>query len=265
MNQPTPLVESLKTIIDGFEPISLEEINRQAALMFRVDTKFVLSIDRLASLLPIWKDTHRVLQVGDTRLANYHNTYWDTPDLALYRAHHAGAGTRIKLRTREYIDSNLRFFEVKLRTNKGKTEKKRRQLNEQTPPADWIQHYSSLDKKHLNGQTLSPVLEVNYQRITLVPKQGSERITIDFALSYRSDEQLYSMGPMVIIEVKTDGSVRSSVLHQLKQEGIREGSISKYCLGIFQLYPKAKKNLFKEQVRSINKKIHFYGPDTDRR
>ncbi|MFM7672824.1 MAG: polyphosphate polymerase domain-containing protein [Bacteroidota bacterium] len=257
-------MDSILQCLADFEAISLEETNQQAALLRRVDTKFVFSVERLPFLLQLWKQTHRALEVEGIRLSNYHSVYWDTPDLALYRAHHAGAASRIKLRLREYVESDLRFFEVKVRNNKGVTDKERKRLKESGPTDELMNRYAQFDERHLKDQLLKVSLEVNYRRITLVPRTGTERVTIDLDLSYRVGEQTHSMGPMVVVEVKTDRSVRSGVLRQLKQAGFRSGSISKYCLGILHLYPTVKRNRFKQPLRIINKQIRNHGPAADR-
>ena len=41
----------------------------------------------------------------------------------------------------------------------------------------------------------------------------------------------------------------------MNQQKIKEGGISKFCLGIALLYSEVKKNLFKEQINSLKKII----------
>ena len=68
--------------------------------------------------------THRVLEIDGRRVFGYRSTYFDTPDLRLFRDHVQRRRRRYKCRTREY-DSGVRMFEVKLKGARGRTVKYR--------------------------------------------------------------------------------------------------------------------------------------------
>src|SRR5687768_2586669 len=136
----------------GFEPVSLHEIGA-AALMDRVDTKFVLPVGSVAGILASLKGGYRVLEVGGRRLSRYSTRYFDTPDLRLYHAHHAGRARRYKVRVRTYVDSEARYLEVKLRTNRGRTTKERVSLaHDLRDPMQRLEHEALLGI----DQALSP-------------------------------------------------------------------------------------------------------------
>src|SRR5688500_9872946 len=70
-----------------FSAITLDELS-DADLMRRIDRKFLLNDRDLSGLLDGCLDDYRILEVSGTRLREYLTRYFDTPDLALYHAHH---------------------------------------------------------------------------------------------------------------------------------------------------------------------------------
>ena len=68
---------------------------------------------------------YRVLEVNGRRLCGYATTYYDTADLAFYRAHQTGRLPRRKVRIRDYVDTGARFLEEKVKNNSGRTIKSR--------------------------------------------------------------------------------------------------------------------------------------------
>ena len=120
-------MESLIKHLDSFDPISLSEMD-DVTLMNRADTKFVFSITTLLKVIHKLSYHYRVLEIKGVRLSAYQSLYFDTDDFQFYHQHHNGKTNRNKVRYREYIDSNLSFLEVKRKNNKGKTIKKRIQV-----------------------------------------------------------------------------------------------------------------------------------------
>jgi len=68
---------------------------------------------------------YRILDINGVRQNQYDSIYFDTPDLDLYHLHHNDRKNRFKIRYRKYVDSNLSFFELKMKNNKYRTIKKR--------------------------------------------------------------------------------------------------------------------------------------------
>lgn len=250
---------SITRSLQEFESIGLEETNAQAGLMRRVDTKYVIRPDQLSEILSQWVPTHRVLEIDGRRIFHYHSVYYDTPGLALYRAHHAGAATRVKFRVREYTDSHLTYYEVKMRSNDGVTDKRRQRLREQLQLPELLKTVAQEHPRYIRQEAVQEMLEVDYNRITLVAKTGGERVTIDLNLTYRARGREQTFPDRVIIEVKHDRGARSAERDRFRRIGIRPGSISKYCLGILSLYPEVKQNRFKLPLRILAKQLNVYG------
>jgi len=242
-------------LLSDFQPIGLEETTAQAALLRRVDTKYVIPPSKLADLLIQWAATHRVLEVNGQRISHYKTVYYDTPQLDLYKAHHAGASSRVKLRVRAYTDYDLSFYEVKVRSNHGVTDKKRVRLVSDDNLPQLLSRSRTQHPRHLQAAGVQPVLQVEYDRITLVSKSGVERITIDLGLTYRNREQVVVFDDRVIIEVKHERGMRTRTHELFRRLGFHPGSISKYCLGVISLYPQVKQNRFKMALRILAKQL----------
>src|SRR5699024_6089052 len=107
-----------------------------------------------------------------------------------YFDQHRGRRKRCKVRMRTYVDAGLCFVEVKLKARRSTTVKKRLACD----PAQ----YGALDAQARAfirsvyeaqygddyGLILEPAIEMRYQRVTLVARQGGERMTIDYAVEF---------------------------------------------------------------------------------
>mgnify|MGYP007128717654 CR=1 FL=1 len=110
--------------------------------------------------------------------------------------------------------------------------------------------------------TLRLQVENLFDRITLVNREKTERLTIDTGLSFRnlSSGKEQSLPGLVIIELKQDGNIPSHAKACLSQLHIHPVSISKYCLGTLLTNPDAKRNRFKKKLTQINKLANYsYG------
>jgi hypothetical protein len=245
-------LREVAAVASRFEPVSLRELGG-AALMDRIDTKFVLPARSVASILESLGDSYRVLEVDGRRLSRYSTRYFDTPELRLYHAHHAGRARRYKVRVRTYVDSETRFLEVKLRTNRGRTTKERVSLAH-----DLLDPIQRLEREGLLGigEVLSPrelreSMVVDYTRLTLVRVDSPERITLDLMLRFSRGAETREYPGVVIAEIKQPRRLRSPFLDALRAHGARAGSLSKYCLGIAALAPEARKNRFRGALRRL--------------
>ena len=118
-------------IVNTMQPISLDEM-KDVRLMNRVDTKYLVTSDQLVAILQRICDHYYAQEVGGNRLSPYCTVYYDTPELTMYIIHHDRHLVRDKVRVRTYVDSHLTFCEVKHKTNKGRTKKKRMELKRKT-------------------------------------------------------------------------------------------------------------------------------------
>jgi hypothetical protein len=247
------MFQAVQDVLDTFQPITLPEMER-VKLMDRTDTKFVFPVSKLPTLLREVRDSYSSLVVAGTRLSKYETLYYDTADLDLYHLHHAGRSSRFKVRSRRYVESDLCFFEVKYRNNKGRTIKNRirtpgieNHISEN--PAKLLGELTKLDPDKLKG-----TIWVHYYRATLVSKHTAERLTLDLGLSYRTAHNSIDFGKMVIAEVKREkANSASPVISVLADRRIRAGSISKYCLGLISTHHGLRKNNFMEQIRHFQR------------
>jgi hypothetical protein len=128
----------------------------------------------------------------------------------------------------------MSFLEVKLKGNRGLTEKKRLQRPTSAPDllseieTTWL---TSL-LPDLDPHTLTPTLRVEYGRITLHSLSLAERLTIDHSIRVKvSGDWQPVLSDGVVIESKSE-SLRSRVSHDLEIQGIHVVPFSKYCAGL---------------------------------
>ena len=179
-------MDALEHILQSMEPISLEEMSA-VKLMNRVDSKFPMNRETLLRMASRWGEHFYVQEHEGQRIARYRTLYFDTPDAITYTMHHNRRLRRQKIRQRIYVDSNIAFLEIKNKKNTGRTKKKRIPI----PVEQWGEIYNSQEsadfireKVWVTDQTLTPRLENAFQRITLVNKAKTERVTIDFGIRF---------------------------------------------------------------------------------
>lgn len=256
--------QELRNILGSYTPISLEEMGR-VKLMNRIDTKYILPRSILPYILQDAQDAYFVQEIENKHIASYDTLYYDTPDLEMYMLHHNRHLVRQKIRVRKYVDSSLTFLEIKSKTNKGRTKKKRVQVDSfalrhdmqgygkiAMPIGAFIEQYSNYHFAHL-----SPHLRTLFQRITLVNKTQKERLTIDINLRWENQitGNTAEYPDLVILELKSDGNIRTKMAEILLAHHIHPFKISKYCVGTVLTTPHIKHNRFKRKIRRIEKMI----------
>lgn len=242
-------------LLGRFAPISLREMDA-VALQNRTDTKYLLSTAQLARALPAIGGQYRVLEIDGVRLNPYQTLYFDTPDFALYLQHHAGKRNRYKVRSRRYVVTDQSFIEVKHKTNKDRTVKRRVPTGAiATTCTPELAGFVAACVPELTG-TLEPKLWNAYARITLVSNTHAERLTIDLDLSFRSEGRSVALPGIAIVEVKQDGLDRGSgFMQQMHTMHLQPTSFSKYCIGVALLFPQVKHNNFKPKLRLLQQLI----------
>lgn len=248
-------MDELNRILNEFEPITLKEMD-SVKLMDRTDTKFIFKFDQLPEFLNQLKNDYRVLDVNGNKISRYESLYFDTKAFDLYHCHHRGKPSRFKIRFRKYVESDLNFFEVKFKNNKGRTIKDRVKQKEidgfiKEKAEELLTHKTPLKSANLEAK-----IWVNYSRITFVNKNSPERVTIDLNLTFKNNEQNKTIENIVIAEVKQDKAVVSAFMKLMKKYHIRQGAISKYCFGVINLFGKIKHNNFKPKLNLIKKALN---------
>lgn len=251
----------LKTISEvtwQFEKITLEEMDG-VKLMDRMDIKFVIPLHLMAKVLHDAKPYYKILEINNRRKSTYETLYFDTPDYQLYHSHHSGRLNRYKVRFRNYADTNLSYFEIKHKNNKGRTIKIRIdqpnkfESNLTTEQSFFLENNTPLIANELIGN-----IRVDYNRITLVNKISKERVTMDLDLTFAANQKEINYQQLVIAEVKQEKLGASPILEIFKKYQLRPGSISKYCLGVMSTDNSIKHNLFKTKFLHLKKTIAQY-------
>jgi len=192
----------IREALHSLKPITLEEMNA-VALMKRVDSKFVLSLDRLSELLDRVKDDYSILTIEDENVFDYRTTYYDTEDLETYTDHLRGKSIRHKVRIREYINTKVNYFEIKKKQNSGVTDKVR--IKTQTIAPQLLPEQRQFFNDHLegsDGDTYSKILTNTFNRITLANPKDKERVTVDFNLGFDDEVKTQTFANLCIVEIK---------------------------------------------------------------
>jgi hypothetical protein len=250
-------MQNLIDVLNVYDSITLKEMEAEM-LMQRFDLKFKFQINQLPFFLEKVASNYHVLEVGNNRLHKYESLYFDSEKFLLYQQHQNVRRNRYKVRYRRYADSDLTFFEIKLKTNKNITFKERiLQDNIEYLINDDTGKFIS-EKTKMDPKIFSPKLWVYYSRITLVNKNADERITIDISTVFKmvGNTASLSFPPLVVAEIKQSKYFRSPFIAVMRENHIRESDISKYCMGIALMQENIKKNNFKHTILSINKLCH---------
>jgi len=257
MNSYNNIKDSIIPVIQKFDSIDLSDLDK-VSLLNRVDSKFIFNLEQLPTILSQLQQYYNILDIKGVRINQYDSIYFDTPDLKLYNLHHNDRKNRFKIRYRKYVDSDLSFFELKMKNNKGRTIKHRFK----TP--DIYDHFTEPAKEllanYLSERANWPfvrILDILFKRLTFSDKNFSERATIDIDLRFkRTDGQVFEV-PVGIVELKQEKQDRKSPMFGvLKNNGIYPYKVSKYCTGILKCYPDVKYNRFKKKMLKIDQLLY---------
>lgn len=247
----------MKTIlerINALSPISLTEIDdSNVGLMHRIDTKYLLSIEELSHILENLPGEYKVLEVENARISRYETLYFDTEDKQFYLAHHNKHANRFKVRVRRYVENDLIFLEVKEKTNKKVTLKKRIKLPFFAEDLASLKGTIPADLLPLDEIQLKPQLWTLFRRITLVNPILRERVTIDLDLHLKNTENEMKCDDLVIVELKRDkeNANLSPIIDLMKMLHIKEAGFSKYSVGTALIRDEVKKNTFKARLHTL--------------
>lgn len=221
----------------GFATIGLTELNGRAALLKRLERKYLLNQVQLDDLFDVLRFSHSVLEIDGLRSHGYQSTYYDTPELLCFRAHNQGRTNRFKLRIRRYEDSGLAFCELKEKTRVAATAKSRVPLTASSSLGDDFGGLLARIRQ-IAGSTVDasflPTLGVRYRRITLFDARDQTRVTIDTGLSFEraGHPLIHRTTSSVIVEVKSARPM-SLTDRLLRDAGLRpQAQMSKYCIGL---------------------------------
>jgi len=246
------------SILEQMEPIGLADM-KAVRLMNRVDQKYMAPASLLEELLGRVADGYYVQHIEGEALAPYRTLYFDTAGLDMYTMHHNQKLNRQKLRVRTYRSTDTTFFEIKNKDNKKKTRKVRIPIEvamfDRALEVEEVREFVD-SKTPWPATALHECLENRFERITLVDKGMSERITIDSGIRFhnRATGLEADIAKLLVIEVKHEvGAPTSAIERALHDLHILPRRMSKYCIGTALTDPSAKKNRFKEKLLYIRK------------
>jgi len=246
--------------LKDFSTLSLNELNAKASYLKRIDRKFLVTKPQFKDILNDLKEKFQVLEIKWKKIFDYDNVYMDTNNYLFYNQHENGEKSRTKVRTRLYKDSDLSFFEYKQKKN-GITRKFRYEFPSEEHGImtkwkkrffDWVWQSLYEGKK---TPEISPAIQTVYKRITLVSKDGSERLTIDFDIKTKDlrnkNNKETDLKNLVIIESKSlDKDCFSCNI--ISQHNIEQAnSCSKYSLWVVYAWLAEKHETFNETIEKI--------------
>ncbi len=248
--------------VKQFDKISLDELNQTSSYLKRIDRKFLVTASDFKEILKDIVNDFKILEINNKRIFSYDNVYMDTEEHLFYKQHQAKQNKRTKIRTRLYKDSDLAFFEFKQKEN-WITQKYRYSfpIEEHWTMTkgkkrffEWVwQAMYNWEK----APTITPSIRTKYKRITLVSKDWSERLTIDFDIKTENLRNLsqdeVNLKNLVIIESKSLNKDCTSC-ETMKRHGIKEAkSCSKYSLWVIYAWLAEKYDTFAETMNEIRK------------
>lgn len=252
-------MDPLTSALARFKPIALAEMDN-VALLARMDTKYVFAAALLPRVLEGLGADYRVLEVDGTVGTTYRTLYFDTPARSFYYKHHNGNPFRSKVRMREYADTQARFLEVKQRTGRGGTVKRRipvEAIAEQLTPAQAAFASSS----GVDGAALVPMLRNAFTRYTLVHGERQERLTLDLGLRFRDEGGQAALPAVCVAELKEGRTGHGSPFAALmRKHRVPPAPFSKYCIGTVLLQPGIKYNQFKPVLLRVQRLAQQHSP-----
>jgi len=235
-----------------FSRSSLED-SKSMSFLNRFDTKYVLKVNHAFDFLNDIQDNYSLLQINDKLIQSYKTVYFDTPDLYCFNLHHNKRANRFKFRTRKYLSNGKIYNEIKQKLNTGKTIKFRQRRDEMNDISEFDGDFANLiHSNNYKVDNLAPSLFVSFNRITLLNKYFPERMTLDFGLEYGYNNEEFSLGNTVIIELKRERTPERTASQEFFRKIAKTPtSFSKYAIGITLTHEEAKKNRFLPRVRSL--------------
>jgi VTC domain len=254
------ITATIDALRHDFKTISLEQLNAKAAMLERLDNKYIVNAEVFAEFLMQTQDHFDMLEVGGIRKFRYDTLYFDTPNFDCFRDHQRGCRKRFKIRIRNYCDTHQSYLEIKLKDKRGSTTKKRMKCKDQSVlNLDEEQKcFVGYCYRDLYGEALpmhfQAALSMTYRRMTLVARTVGERMTIDNGIIFDASGTTRVVPPdQFVIETKSrnGNGLADQVLRRLHQHP--SNRCSKYCVGLALTNPGLGCNTFKPTIRKLAK------------
>ena len=247
--------DKISLYLNMFKTVSLDEIEK-TKLMNRIDVKYVISLEQAEKLFQELSEEYSVLEIESQRQGRYSTVYYDTHDLKMFHAHITGRYPRFKIRERSYSQNGVHFLEVKYKTLNGRTSKKRLQMNDNN---DLRNEASStlVSNTPFCMEELHPTLNNRFNRVTLINKARTERLTFDFNLTFQSygGKETHMYDKTVVMELKQNKQSESTIKKLLKNSNVRQCGMSKYCVGMLLIHTELPFKMYKKNFTRFTKTI----------
>ena len=249
---------NLGWLVHSFAPVTLDQLNAKAEMLSRIDNKYVIRRDALHRVIPDLVRYFDVLDIKRKRAFTYDTRYFDDPQRSAYYEHHQGLRKGFKVRIRRYVDAGLCFLEVKVKGKRGMTVKHRKEQDAHRIEtlSDEAYHFARSTYTGHYGKPfeydLKRVLDIRYKRITLVARDGGERMTIDTDLQFWTGGKHLSVGTDVfIVETKSKlgRGYADKCLRQVQARPTKR--CSKYCVGMAVMGEVTRYNRFLPTMKKL--------------
>lgn len=229
-------------------------INESAPAHFNngIDARYLLPQKKLEEILAAVQPHYRLFHLRGKRLFRHDTLYFDTPERLFYHQYISGRVNRYKIRSHRYVETDEHYFELKCRNNKRHTLLQRVPLDDLSE--DICEYGKQLIVKNIPICTdgLEPALWVYHHRFMLVNFATKERLSFDTNVWFRWKTQFVAYPNLIIADVQLERGASSPFRMLMKEMGIREGGISKFCLGLANIEPSLKVNTIKPILAKIN-------------
>ncbi|WP_428663246.1 polyphosphate polymerase domain-containing protein [Runella sp.] len=243
-------------ILNNLRDIAMNKVE-QAQFMDRIDARYLLPKKNLEEILGVIQPHYQLLHLRGKRLFRYDTLYFDTPERLFYHQYISGRLKRYKIRSRRYVETDENYFELKCRNNKRNTITQRVRLDDLSE--DICDYGKQLLTQNVPIVTsgLKPALWVYYHRFMLVNPETNERLTFDANVWFRWQSQFVAYPNLIIADVQHERGYPSPFRMLMKKMELREGGISKYCLGLANVEPSLKINTIKPILSKINQITNY--------
>lgn len=238
-------------------PISLADLVDRAALLDRVDRKYVLT-DAAPLVMDVLTGT-LALEIDGSRRFGYASCYVDTAELDCFRMAALRRRRRVKVRYRTYQESGHRWAEVKVRGARGRTAKHREPLGDDScgglgrmgslAASGFVAAVLDREGFDLDVAGLAPSLGVEYLRSTFFDPVDAVRITVDTGLRWTVPTGVVRTADrLTIVETKSVGNA-GRFDRELWRRGVRPAKFSKYATGLALLTPGLPDSPWRRTIR----------------
>ncbi len=206
--------------------------------MHRIDRKYVVTAAQYAAWLTALQPELCVLEIDGRTSFHYASTYFDTPSHTSFLSSAQKRRFRFKVRVRTYLDSGLRYVEVKVRDSREGTEKLRQPCSASSTQGLDTEAQTFVARVLLKAgipshvaRDLVPALETHFTRTTLLVRTSGCRVTVDTELTFAAENsQEIGFPELLILETKSD-SHDTHADKVLWRMGVRPQRLSKFAIG----------------------------------